>query len=125
MSVYNVNSYPTILSVSYDAALDETRARLLELHGYAVIPAHSVADALTHCKDEERIDLLLVGHAIPHGEKENTIAAFRASRPAVPVIALKGAGEQAVHVADLLIERDPGVLLASIATLVPATPIAA
>ena len=108
-----------ILSVSYDGVLLDTRHQILSTRtGYAVTSVRGFAEALKVCSSNHQFDLLIVGHSIPHSEKEALIQAFRANRPTAPVVALKRHGEDAVPGADVLIEPNPPELLRSVANLV-------
>lgn len=109
---------PRILSVSYDVALLDTRQKILSSKpGNVVTSARGMAEALKLCNSSERIDLFVLGHSIPHSEKEALVQAFRANHPAAQVIALKRVGEEMVHGADLFIEPNPHELLKSVAKL--------
>jgi CheY-like chemotaxis protein len=107
-----------ILSVSYDQVLLITRQRILESKGYTVTSARGARDALQHCNSDTPFALFILGHSIPHVEKEALIEYFRANRPAAPIIARKRAGEEHVRGANLEIEPRPLVLLDSVATLI-------
>lgn len=80
-----------ILSVSYDAALLQTRQTLLELQGYSVVSAEGFTDALKLC-GESSYDLVIVGHSIPHNDKKALLQAVRKGCEA-PVLALLRANE--------------------------------
>jgi CheY-like chemotaxis protein len=77
---------PHILSVSYDALLLQTRQLLLESRGYAVTSAEGYVDAIKKCRAGD-YDLLIIGHSIPHTDKE-AIMAEMGQRSAAPVLAL-------------------------------------
>src|SRR3954468_14783771 len=84
-----------ILSVSYDPMLLKTRQHLLEKEGYVVISAEGFAEALERCHDGS-YDLVVMGHSIPHKDKE---ALFKIVTQdcAVPVIALLRGGESSLE----------------------------
>lgn len=64
---------PRILSISYDLNLLRTRQMLLESLGYEVVSAEGFIEALEKCK-AGNYDLLIMGHSIPHPDKEALIA---------------------------------------------------
>jgi CheY-like chemotaxis protein len=107
-----------ILSVSYDEALLTTRQKILERRGHSVTSACGLQDALQLCMSNAPFDLFIVGHSIPHGEKQALISHFRANHPDEPVVALKRYGEQQVEGASLLIEPNPGELVRAVDGLV-------
>ncbi len=107
-----------ILSVSYLPSLLETREQLLKSEGYEVTSARDLNAALKACKGSKRFQLLIVGHSIPHAEKDLLIEAFRTNYPAAPILALKRIGEQPARGADLVIEPEPVELLRSVASLI-------
>jgi DNA-binding response OmpR family regulator len=112
-----MRSVAKILSVSYDPSLLSTRHLVLQTEGHGVTSVCGLAAALQQCKAGSRFDLLIVGHSIPHSDKEALIEAFRANRPSAPIIAMTRPGEGLVRHADLEIESDPRVLLDSVMKL--------
>jgi CheY-like chemotaxis protein len=105
-----------ILSVSYDIPLLRTRHMLLEREGYEVVSTSDLATSLEQCKDG-RFDLFLLGHSIPHSDKQRFVEAFRRVCP-VPIISLRrNMGEQPVDGADFQVEPDPEPLLKIIAQI--------
>lgn len=108
----------SILSVSYDQVLLTTRQQVLQTKGYAVTSVRGMSAALKACSNGASFDLLILGHSIPHAEKQTIIEAFRANRPEGPVIALKRHGEKPVRDADLEIEPNPPELLEAVAKLI-------
>ena len=77
---------PRILSVSYDETLLRTRESLLESQGYSVRSAEGFTDALKYCNAGD-YDLVVMGHSIPHRDKQALFDAIRRSCDA-PVLAL-------------------------------------
>lgn len=75
-----------ILSISYDATLLMTRQHLLEQQGYSVTSAEGFTEAMEFCQGGD-YDLVVIGHSIPHKDKE---AIFKRVQQtcAAPVIAL-------------------------------------
>jgi DNA-binding NtrC family response regulator len=104
--------------VSYDEALLTTRQQILSRQtDYAVMSVRDFSEALNACRSDEQFDLLIVGHSIPHTQKEELIHAFREKHPKAAVIALKRQDETVVRDADLLIEPHPNELLKSVGNL--------
>jgi DNA-binding response OmpR family regulator len=99
-----------ILSVSYDELLLHTRHLLLERDGYDVVSSIGFTESLEHCK-RGGFDLFILGHSIPHSDKQELVETFRRVSKA-PIISLRrSAGEQLVPGADYHIEPDPEPLL--------------
>jgi DNA-binding NtrC family response regulator len=106
-----------ILSVSYDEVLMQTRQMLLQSQGYEVISSNGFDSSLQCCRDGG-FDLFVLGHSVPHQEKQKMVKVFRQVCPA-PIISLRrNAGEQPVDGADFDIEPDPEPLLKLIADLI-------
>ena len=61
-----------ILSISYNAALLATRELLLKQMGHSVASAEGFAQARRICGLGES-DLIILGHTIPHDDKEELI----------------------------------------------------
>ena len=106
-----------ILSVSYDEVLLTTRQQILEKRGDNVTSACGFQYALQLCDSNTEFDLFIVGHSIPHEEKETLVGHFVAKRPAARVIALKRMGEKQVQGASLLVEPNPTELLSAVRKL--------
>ncbi|HET7441944.1 MAG TPA: hypothetical protein VFJ47_11635 [Terriglobales bacterium] len=105
---------PRILSVSYDELLLRMRHLLLEREGYQVVSSRGFTESLEHCK-RGGFDLFILGHSIPHLDKERLVHTFR-EVSAAPVVSLRrNPAEQLVPGADYHIEPDPEELL-SVAT---------
>jgi DNA-binding response OmpR family regulator len=103
-----------ILAISYDQSLLLTRKLLLENAGYDVITAEGFVTASEAC--QENFDLAILGHSIPHRDKEQIIARLRQSSRA-PILALLRPHEASVRGADLSVDTHPAVLLASVKRL--------
>jgi CheY-like chemotaxis protein len=105
-----------ILSVSYDELLLRMRHLLLEREGYSVVSSSSFTESLQHCK-RGAFDLFVLGHSIPHSDKQQLVESFRAVSGA-PVISLRrNPAEELVKGADYHIEPDPDPLLQLITNL--------
>jgi len=81
-----MQSAPRILSVSYDGALLRTRQTLLEMQGYDVVSAEGFTEALKQCS-RGPFHLVVIGHSIPHCDKQALLLAVQQSCGA-PVLAL-------------------------------------
>jgi CheY-like chemotaxis protein len=107
-----------ILSVSYDNSLLKTREMILHARGYRVTSALGLDSALAQFEKEAKFDAVVIGHSIPHSDKEALVEVFRANSPG-PVIALKKPGEARVRGADVEIQPDPEELIAALAVRLP------
>ena len=87
-----------VLCVSYDVALLTTRRLLLERAGHEVKPASSFREASAQCK-KGNLNLLILGHSIPLGDKTALVRIFRAYCPA-PILSLQIPGEEKTPDAD-------------------------
>jgi DNA-binding response OmpR family regulator len=103
-----------ILSVSNDKSLLESREMLLRESGYEVTSAWGASEGLKHCT--AKFDLLIIGHSMPHEEKQSLVKAFRA-RNSAPVLALHREDEQMLEGADFEIPPDPEVVVSAVASL--------
>ena len=102
-----------ILSVSYDPTLLSTRHMILEAHGYQVVSAEGFTDSIEKCKSG-KYDLLIMGHSIPHKDKEAIVRELNAHCPA-PVLALLRIGEPRLAEATESIDSfDPKPVLAAV-----------
>ena len=95
-----------ILSVSYDESLLHSRQMLLQEQGHEVVSALGFAQAMQLCKSSGEFHLFILGHSIPHPDKETLIREFRAHCDG-PVMALVKWAEQPVTGADYHVEPDP------------------
>jgi DNA-binding NtrC family response regulator len=88
-----MNQAPSILSISYDESLLQTRRLILESAGFAVTSALGYTQAMGHCKSRV-FDVVIIGHSIPFDVKESLLRTARAQkRPAVVVLWRPGDGE--------------------------------
>jgi DNA-binding response OmpR family regulator len=104
-----------ILSVSYDETLLRTRASLLQHEGYDVISVQGFVEGLEKCK-QGGFDLFILGHSIPHKDKQQLVQTFRQSCRA-PVISLLRNCDAPLGSADLHVEPEPRKLLQAIAEM--------
>ena len=92
-----------ILSISYDPNLLTIRHHILEQRGYAVESAEGFVKALQKCT-AGNFDLLIMGHSIPHEDKQALLEATKQSCQA-PVIAMLRANEP--ELPDAIASVDP------------------
>ena len=60
---------PSILSISYDASLLQTRQWILETAGFHVTSALGFTEASKHCL-VDAFDLVILGHSLPQLDKK-------------------------------------------------------
>ena len=87
-----------ILSVSYDENLLMTRELMLRQAGYQVTSSLGFVEAIDRCNTGS-FDLLILGHSIPHKDKQELITKFRKQCDA-PVLVLKRHGEEQIEDVD-------------------------
>jgi CheY-like chemotaxis protein len=100
-----------ILLVEDDPAVRSATRMLLKVEGYSVTAVESLAEALRHVREKNRVDLLLTDYHLRRGELgTQVIGALRAASP-VPLKAVLMTGDTSKAVAEL--PRDPYLRLAS------------
>lgn len=67
---------PSLLSVSYDESLLRTRHWILETAGFNVTSALGFAQAANHFQTGT-FDLVIIGHSIPHKDREALLKVLR------------------------------------------------
>jgi CheY-like chemotaxis protein len=87
-----------ILSISYDERLLLTRELMLEKQGYNVSSALGLGAAIKLCRVGD-YDLVILGHSIPHDDKEQIVKTLRRACHA-PVLALLRLGERHMRTAE-------------------------
>lgn len=92
-----------VLSISYDKALLDTRAMILQQHGFSVQSVQNVRDAIQLCR-EETFHIAVIGHSIPATEQKEVAAAIRQNCPGVIVVALKRCDADEVSFADAALD---------------------
>ena len=107
-----------ILSISYNPELLHIRQLLFEQHGYMV---HSVAGFREASEAIDlhgsHVDLIILGHSIPHEEKAVLAARCKAQCPC-PVLALLRWGEAPIPSADeSILAPHPAKLIDAVAGL--------
>ena len=111
-----------ILSISYDANLLVTRELLLRQMGHVVVSAEGFTKAYRACEVEGgRFDLVILGHSIPHEDKEAIIRhCTRAC--SCPVLALLRPNEGAVEGAARCVDsNDPPAFIQAVQDMVTST----
>ena len=89
---------------------------LLEARGYHVTSAEGYVAAIRKCRGGE-YDLLIVGHSIPHADKEAIVSEMRQHCPS-PVLALLRPNEPVLREANESVDASrPDLLLAAVERL--------
>ncbi len=102
-----------ILSVSYDALLLRTRQMILESRGYEVVSAEGFTEAMEKCSSG-KYDLLIIGHSLPHKDKQVLLREFRRCCPG-PALVLLRTGETPLTDAAASIEsHEPELVLTAV-----------
>lgn len=104
-----------MLSISYDLTLLQTRELLLRQMGYEVTSAEGFTEAYQACKESDgSFDLIIVGHSIPHKDKQMIIRNCRHSC-SCPVLALLRPNEPPVEEASRsVLSNEPGAFVAAV-----------
>ena len=79
-----------VLVVDDEGAIRDMLARLLRKHGLSVTTATDGLDALRHIEGDEPFDLLVTDMIMPGMDGSELIAAARARRPSLAVLAISG-----------------------------------
>jgi CheY-like chemotaxis protein len=101
------------------------RKLVLEMHGYQVITASSVSDAMRVLNDHP-VDLILTDQVMPGGTGTELARSIKKKRSDLPVILISGINEvppDAMH-ADLFISKveGPAAMCAKISAILSARP---
>ena len=86
---------PSILIVDDDLAILRSTVRMLEMLGYASVPAASGEEALRLIASGSRIDLVLADFAMPQMTGVELAKAIKTACPSLPVIIVTGYGNRA------------------------------
>ena len=92
---------PSILSISYDEPLLQTRALILKAAGFDVTSALGFNEASRHCQNV--FDLIIVGHSIPKADRQSLLDLVR-NRDHTRILLLRRPGESAVEGIEYSIE---------------------
>lgn len=98
---------PRVLVTEDDAAVRGVILRVLGNHGYQVLEAEHMHEALLHWQEAERttrIDLLITDFFMPGGTGRDLANALWATRPDLPVLFMSGYDEDLP--ANLVAERE-------------------
>jgi CheY-like chemotaxis protein len=96
-----------ILCISYDESLLTTRTMLLQQVGFDVTPAIGFAEAMEHCENNPKFDLIVMGHSMPRKDKTALIASLRPQCPA-PVLSIRRHNDPPLPEADFSIDSHDG-----------------
>ena len=112
---------PHILSVSYDPLLLNTRQLMLEAKGFQVTSVEGFVPSIDACK-KGPYDLLIIGHSIPHVDKQAIVREASAHGIAL-VLSLLRTGEAPVAGANESVDAmRPDLLLACVERLLRREP---
>ena len=81
-----------LLSVGLDPLLMDIRNRLLGDAGYAVVPSFTSREAFQIFISRD-IDLVILCHTIPQGEKSKLIASMKERKKRTPIVCIHVDGE--------------------------------
>jgi DNA-binding response OmpR family regulator len=95
----------TILNISYDLMLLQTRSAMLLTAGHAVLPASSLSRAL-HWLRGCVADLVIIGHSLPPADTRVLLTAAKTSQ--IPVLLLAFPNEPFASEADLVLTATDG-----------------
>lgn len=68
-----------ILNVAMNDSVLKSRSAILESAGYEVIPAITILEVEAACERQRTFDLVILGYALPKGEKRRVMASVRKS----------------------------------------------
>jgi DNA-binding response OmpR family regulator len=110
----SVNDMPhaIVLMIGQDRSLIETRAGVLRLAGYTVVPSlpkHAVNKFLAG-----DFDLVLLCHSIPQEDRERVAHKIREHTSRTPIISVTFALDQKDSFTDATIHSDPNQLIAGL-----------
>lgn len=81
-----------IAQASLDSALAKSRAELLLQYGFAV-QTFETPNAMKSACENQRFDLLIVGHSLEYPTRDEICTAFRKLNPESPILQLKAVTE--------------------------------
>jgi CheY-like chemotaxis protein len=97
--------------VEDDPAVRRATRMLLNVEGYSVTAVESLAEALQHVRENNRVDLLVTDYHLRHGELGTQVIGALRAVSAVPLKAVLMTGDTSTAVAEL--PRDPYLRVAS------------
>jgi PAS domain S-box-containing protein len=100
-----------VLVVEDDPAVRRATRMLLNVEGYSVTAVESLAEALQHVRENNRVDLLVTDYHLRHGELGTQVIGALRAVSAVPLKAVLMTGDTSTAVAEL--PRDPYLRVAS------------
>jgi CheY-like chemotaxis protein len=78
----------SILTISRDPSLQNTRTLILERAGYSVSAALNDKDALGFVEAPNTIDLVLMCHSVPEASRHFLVTRIKELRPKLPILML-------------------------------------
>lgn len=112
-----------ILTISRDAALQDSRTLLLENVGYSVIPlgSDSAVRSFLASNSPHTLDLVLICHSVPERSRVPLCLEIKAVYPATPILMLYNGYDPTVAKVDGRLENmhDPQLLVDTLKLLLP------
>ena len=102
-----------VLMVGRDRVLVETRSQVLRTAGYVVVPAFTPRQAIDQFVKGD-FDLVLLCHSIPGDARERLASVIREHTSRTPIVSVASFDGQFDDFADVTIENDPNLLIASL-----------
>jgi DNA-binding response OmpR family regulator len=112
-----------ILSISYDPHLLMSRELLLRQMGHVVVSAEGFSTAFHECElPNAGFDLIVLGHSIPHADKQEIIRRCTQAN-SCPIVALLRANEPPVTGAAVSVESlNAQAFMAAVQNILDGTP---
>ena len=83
---------PKILNVAMNETLLKPRSAILEQAGYHVVPSVNILQVEAACETHRWFDLVIIGYALPKGEKRRVMLAVRKFCGPTPILELYSPG---------------------------------
>lgn len=113
-----------VLQVAYYPSLLETRARMLQAHGYRVtsVLGNETAQAVDSLVMSS-VDVVVVGFSAPQPARQSIVGWFKTQFPTLPVVALQSQSWENISLADVTAPADdPAVWLSAVAKALGRSP---
>src|ERR1051326_5506988 len=85
---WNMDSSKSILTVSRNQMLQDTRTMILEREGYKVSAAGNDKEAVGFVESDKSIRLVLLCHSVPESSRIVLVNRIKALRPTLPILML-------------------------------------
>jgi len=83
-----MDSSKSILTISRDQVLQDTRTLILEREGYKVSAARNDKEAVGFVESDKSIRLVLLCHSVPESSRIALVNRIKALRPKLPILML-------------------------------------